>query len=111
MCFTGSALPADTPLASREGRQNRDGVAFLEWRLELPQVSDVFVVQVDVDETVQRPVLHDLLFEAWIASVEIRDELSDVRALALDRLCAGDLLQDCGDCHFDHRANPLADGC
>src|SRR5579883_884128 len=94
---------ADVLGAAGEGRQNRDHVARLERRLELPEVADILVVQVDVDEAVQPAILAlHLAQEARILLIQVLQELFHGGALAADRLLAsGQPLQRGGHLYFN----------
>src|SRR5574338_1066361 len=91
-------LSYSTSAATGERGQDRDGIAFLHARIELVEVPDVFVVEVDVDEPVQRALLHDLVLEPRVTLIEIRQHFADGGPFALHHLRAGDLLQH--RCHF-----------
>src|SRR5688572_27478973 len=81
-------------LASGQRGQDGDDVARLDGRVELLQEPYVFVVDVDVDEAVQRTVFHgDLLAEAGEPFVHALEHLGDRVAFGLDRFGADYPLQ------------------
>jgi hypothetical protein len=65
------------------GRQNGENIAVLEGRIEGTQVADVFVVEVDVQESVELAVLtRDLTHEAGVSCIKVGEELTNRTAFA-----------------------------
>src|ERR1041385_6844499 len=71
--------------AAGHGGKDRDRVAFVHLGLERPEVPDVLVVHVQVDEPVQAPLVgQDAPRDARVAPLEILEQVANRVALALD---------------------------
>src|SRR5258705_178759 len=80
------ALASRGVLAPGDGGKDRDDVALGDLRVELVQVPDVVVVQVDVDELVQRTrIVDELALEPGIRPDELREHVAHRRAVRLYR--------------------------
>src|SRR4051794_10632588 len=92
----GSSPPGD-------GREDSHRVAVLDGRVEGAGESHVLVVDVDVDEPVQRALVRDQpALQTGIAAVQVVDESGERVALALDGLLAAGVgAQDGRDLDLD----------
>src|SRR5438132_11964323 len=78
--------------APSDRRQDRDGIAVGDGRVERRQVAHVLVVHVDVNEAVQAAVaVDDPALEAWESMVEVLEEGPNGRAGTFDRGAAANL--------------------
>src|SRR6266568_1977587 len=89
--------------APGDGGEDRHGVAVLDVRLQRPEVADVLVVHVDVDEPVQAAVgRQNVPCDPGVARLQVVEDLAERRPFPLHGgLAARELSQDRRQLHSD----------
>src|SRR4051812_17332698 len=96
--------------AAGHGREDGDDVSVGERGLHAAEEADVLVVEIDVDEPVERAVPTDRrVAQAAVPAVEVAEEVAQRLALAVDGLApAGVATEDRRDADFDGHGHILA---
>lgn len=95
--------------AAGDGGHDRDLIVGLDRRVEAIDVTDVLVLDIDVDEAADLPVIEELLTETGVLVDQRGEDLADGRAVGVDLAGAvGVLAQDGGNANGGHGVLCLA---